>query len=1064
MESPPKDGLFFYNIHMTQANNTSPTFYYGLSNAAAAGYFACQQFLSRGKNLVYLTQTQADVWEASLQQFAPPHTALLTFPEQSLGQMAVLHRLLTCTTPYALTVSYADWQTPLPAPQDFMANTFTLHRGDTLRRGDLLDILQHRGYTREDYTEVCGQYAVRGSVLDIFLPGEKLPFRLYFAGNRIESICTFDIDTQATQEHIDSLSILPLCLEHTPATLADYLQKVQYIFDQPPSDFNFSLYESAVVFSMLPLAQGTNCHFKSNIEFKANFPLLDREAQSLQKQNIHITLTCLNRGELDRLAEIMQDYKHLKNLPLIISPLIQGFYNGQEKIAFITSGDILNRRYRPLSSLKNITLDNAQKVRFKELRAGDYVVHQHHGIGKYLGLEIMDKEQNPTDCLIIEYRRGSKLYVPMYDFKRVQKYIGAGGKAPTLSALGTLAWKDVKKRVKEEAQKTAKEILKLEAQRQAAGTQALAGDARIEEEFASSFPFVQTPGQTQAIEEVLKDMSRARSMDRVLVGDVGFGKTEVAMRAALHAVMSGKQVMMLAPTTILADQHCKTFRKRMAGFPVNIEMLCRFQTKKQQKEIIEQLKNGVCDIIIGTHRLLSKDISFRDLGLVIIDEEHRFGVKQKEKIKAKSAGVHTLMLSATPIPRTLNQSLSSLRDISLIDTPPRGRTPIKTVVCPWSNEVAAAAISQELARGGQIYYVYNSVQSMQSRYLFLQQLVPEAKICMAHGQMKESELEQTLWDFHNGKYDILLASTIIESGLDITNANTLIVENAQNFGLAQLYQLRGRIGRGDQKAYCYLFHPDWLFKDKAPQEQDTYAQLLATAYKAPQEKDPTEEAKKRLSALMEFSDLGSGFKLALRDMEIRGAGELLGVKQHGYVNEVGLSLYCDLVAAEVKKLKGEKVERQIRATVNLPLPAYISPDYLPDDSERLKYYKELMSADQEQSAKLLQKLADFAGPVPQELLNLNLILQLSRRAGLLKIYHVEYSYQGLDFLFTGDFQMPPDLPAAVLQTYGPQVQFIKSRHGDGLRFFIEKQADAVAQAQQIITFFEHLIKPQNAIV
>ena len=476
------------------------------------------------------------------------------------------------------------------------------------------------------------------------------------------------------------------------------------------------------------------------------------------------------------------------------------------------------------------------------------------------------------------------------------------------------------------------------------------------------------------------------------------------------------------------------------------------------------MKSGVCDIIIGTHRLLSKDISFQDLGLVIIDEEHRFGVKQKEKIKAKSAGVHTLMLSATPIPRTLNQSLSSLRDISLIDTPPRGRTPIQTSVTAWNNDLVVAAISQELARGGQVYYVYNSVQSMQSRYLFLQQLLPQARICMAHGQMKEAELEQTLWDFNHGKYDILLASTIIESGLDITNANTLIVENAHHFGLAQLYQLRGRIGRGDKKAYCYLFHPDWLFKEKTPQEEDSYAELLACAYKPSREKDPTEEAKKRLAALMEFSDLGSGFKLALRDMEIRGAGELLGVKQHGYVNEVGLSLYCDLVAAEVKKLKGEKVQRQIRASVHLPLAAYIPPDYLPDDSERLKFYKELMSADAQRATEILNRLADLAGPAPQELINLNRILQISRKAGLLQIYHIEYAYQGLDFLFTSQFQMPSDFPAKILAKYAPHVRFIKSRNGDGIHLELTSQQNPVDETEKIIYFFESVLKPQNAIL
>lgn len=1043
-----------------QGQKKSTSFYYGLPNPSAAGYFAFKHFLSKGISCLYLCPQDAAPFETALAQFGAESVSIISFPEHKSGQMAALYALLSGTKPFALSASYADWLSPLPAPESFRAAVRTIQRGMTLRRAELLDDLQALGYTREDYTEVPGQYAVRGSVVDVFVPGQSHPVRLYFAGNRIDTISQFDLDTQNTLSRQDKAVILPLVFAQETATLADYAPNAQYLFDNPPSDFDFTAYPGAAVLTQLPTHDGHNCNIKANIEFNANFKLLEAEAASLHKQGIRLTLTCLNRGELDRLSEIMQDYEHLKNLPLIISPLLQGFYSPDEKEGFITSSEILNRRYRTSAVLKQFDVQNAQKVRFKELRPGDYVVHQHHGIGKYLGLEIMDKEENPTDCLIIEYRRGSKLYVPMYDFKRVQKYIGAGSRAPALSALGGITWKDVKKRVKEEAQKTAKEILRLEALRQATGGKALVGDARIEQEFADSFPFTLTPGQSQAIEDVLRDLSRQRSMDRVLVGDVGFGKTEVAMRAALHAAMSGKQVMMLVPTTILADQHYKTFSKRLAGFPVNVQMLCRFQSAKEQKEIIQQTKDGVCDILIGTHRLLSKDISFHALGLVIIDEEHRFGVKQKEKIKAKSAGVHTLMLSATPIPRTLNQSLSSLRDISLIDTPPHGRTPIKTVVTAWNNDLAAAAITQELARGGQIYYVYNSVQSMESRLLFLQKLVPQARVCMAHGQMKEDELEQTLWDFHNGKYDILLASTIIESGLDITNANTLIVENAQNFGLAQLYQLRGRIGRGDKKAYCYLFHPDWLFKKDAPQEENTYAQLLAIPYRAPKEKDPTEEAKKRLAALMEFSDLGSGFKLALRDMEIRGAGELLGVKQHGYVNEVGLSLYCDLVAAEVKKLRGEPVEKQIRATVNLPLAAYIPPDYLPDDADRLKYYKELMNADEERAEQILLKLADLAGPVPQELKNLNRVLQLSRRAGLLQIYHVEYAMNALDFLFTRQFVMPPGLPARILAQYAERVQFVPSKNGDGVRLHLAPGAEPVQEAEKAIAFFESCLNPK----
>ena len=1035
---------------------SSFSFYYGLPNSGAEGCFAVRKYLSNQQNIVYLTAEEPDNFANAVREFAPADTPIITFPEHTLGQLAALHFLLQARKPFVIAAQYAAWNSPLPSPKQYQKNTLQIHPSDTLRRSELQERLEQLGYTREDYTELPGHYAMRGSVVDIFTPQENTPLRLYFAGNRIETISRFDLDTQNTTSHVDQATILPLKFEDTPSTLADYVTNAQLILSNPPAEMDITAYPGAAVFSRMPTQEGIDCRFKSNISFHADFNLLDKEVASLQAQGLSPIITCLNRGELDRLADLMQDYPHLKQITLKISPLTHGFYQVENKLAYISSGEILNRHYQASAVLKNFNLENAQKVRFRELRPGDYVVHQFHGIGKYLGLEIMNKEENPTDCLIIQYRRGSKLYVPMYEFKRVQKYISAGGKTPALSALGGTAWKDIKQRVKEDAQKTAREILLLEAKRQAAGTEALPGDERMEKEFADSFPFVLTPGQEQAIEDVLQDLSRNRSMDRVLVGDVGFGKTEVAMRAALHTVMSGKQVMMLVPTTILADQHYKTFTKRMAGFPVNIHMLCRFQTLKEQKEIVQQIKDGVCDIIIGTHRLLSKDISFKNLGLVIIDEEHRFGVKQKEKIKAKSVGVHTLMLSATPIPRTLNQSLASLRDISLIDTPPRGRTPIQTVVTAWNNELAGAAIRQELARGGQIYYVYNSVQSMESRYLFLKQLVPEARICYAHGQMKESELEQTLWDFNNGKYDILLASTIIESGIDITNANTLIVENAQNFGLAQLYQLRGRIGRGDIKAYCYLFHPDWLFK-KTPQAEDSYKQLLAMPYKAPQEKDPTEEAKKRLEALMEFSDLGSGFKLALRDMEIRGAGELLGVKQHGHANEVGLSLYCDLVAAEVKKLKGEKVERDIHATVNLPLAAYIPPDYLPDEADRLKYYKELMNADQSRATQILAKLTDLAGPIPPEVANLNQVLQLSRRAGKLKIYHIDATTQAVELLFAREFQMPPQFIPQLLTQYGPRLQFIKTHHGDGIRIKTQTSQEPTQLAEELIYFFERIM-------
>jgi len=1043
-------------------DTSSPVRYFGLPNCAAKAYFACQRFLNQNKSAVFVTaQDTADFNNAAV-EFAPRGATVISFPETDAGQIYALHRLLNLASPPCLVSTFYEMLLkPLPAPNVLSDKTFSLKRTDTIRRSELVDKLLAGGYTREDYAESAGQFAVRGSVVDIFCLDNENPVRLYFSGNRIDAISRFDLDTQNTKESIDEALILPLIFEEKTGTLADYLSGYTYIFDEPEKMNDFSAYPSAVITTLLPSEKGVNCNLKANLTFNANMELLAKEIASLQEQNMTVTVSCLNRGELDRITELLGDNKISPSVQFTVSPLTQGFINPEEHFALITSNEILSRHYHTDRILRNFDVEHAKRVRFKELQTGDYVVHQEYGIGRYLGLEIMNKSEKPTDCLIIEYRRGSRLYVPMFDFKKVQKYISAGGKRPALSVMGGVSWKEAKKRVKEDAQKTAKEILRLEALRQATPAPEITGDERFEKEFADSFPYVLTPGQEQAIKETLHDLDLPKPMDRILVGDVGFGKTEVAMRAALKVVLSGKQVMMVVPTTILADQHYKTFSKRLAGFPVGIRMLCRFQTPKEQKQVIEELKSGLCDIIIGTHRLLSKDVAFKQLGLVIIDEEHRFGVKQKEKIRARASSVHSLMLSATPIPRTLNQSLASLRDISLIDTAPRGRTPIKTVVTAWNKDLVAAAINQELARNGQVYYVYNSVQSMESRVLLLKQLVPQARICMAHGQMDEKQLEQTLWDFNGGKYDILVASTIIESGIDITNANTLIVENAQNFGLAQLYQLRGRIGRGDLKAYCYLFHPDWLFQ-KTPQEENNYTDLAAVYLSHKTEKDPTEEARERLAALMEFSDLGSGFRLALRDMEIRGAGELLGVKQHGYVNEVGLTLYCDLVAAEVKKLKGQTPLRTLQAKVNLPLPAYIAPDYLPDDAERLKYYKALMSADEEKTKQLLAKLADLCGPVPQEILNLTELMALSRRAGKLEIYNIDWLQDRLELLFTHRFKLPENGLCLLINRFGADhLEFIKSKNGDGIRICPNTAVSPLPFTRQVITFFEQMFPAEK---
>lgn len=1022
----------------------------GLPNFGAKAHYLFSRFTEKGQSFAFFSREEEnlEVFLDALVTWADGRAVMPVLLTPEPGALATaLYEIATAKTPLAVCATYDMFLTPLPDRGSFLSKVKTLRATDVFGRGMLIDLLVSLGYKRVDFTETHGEFAVRGSVVDVFCPGDEYPSRLYFSGSTIETVSSFEIDTQNTRGHKDGVVILPLEFGEAEGKLADWVGGA-YVFDEPGPEEEVNLPEDALIIPTLP----TGAHdagLKANIKFNANMALLKKEVDSLSRQGYKIIIYCLNRGEQDRMVELLSG-EGVKNVELKIAPVTQGFYDVNKKLAYITSSEILNRAYHTSTLVKNFDIEGTKRVHFKDLVAGDYIVHHTHGIGRYLGLKVLDGDV-PTDCLLVEFRKGSRLYVPVADFTKVQKYIGLKGRAPTLSSLGGVTWRETKQRVKENARQNAEEILRFEAERLANPAMALTGDEHVEREFADSFPYSETPDQTAAIADILQNLTSQRPMERVLVGDVGFGKTEVAMRAALRAAMSGAQTLLLVPTTVLAAQHYKTFSARLAGFPVRVEMMSRFQTKAEQKIVLEKIKAGSADIVVGTHRLLSKDVNFKTLGLVIIDEEHRFGVKQKEKIKAKSKGVHTLFLSATPIPRTLNQSLSSLKDLSVIETPPQGRMPIKTVLMPWNQDVCAHAVRQEIARGGQIFYVYNRVKTMETRLSYLQGLVPEAKICMAHGQMKEGDLEQALWDFYNKKYDILLASTIIENGLDVTNANTLIIEQAQDFGLAQMYQLRGRIGRGDKKAYCYLFHPDWLFKDKDAPKEDTYEELLAFTKKT-KEKDPTEEAKKRLSALTEFSELGSGFKLALRDMEIRGAGELLGVKQHGFASEVGLSMYVDLVSAEVKKLKGIPVERKLKATVNVPFAAFIPPEYLPDDNERLRFYKELMDADAAKTTKILERMADFCGPLPQEVKMLARVTLMSYKAGQKQVRHVEVTKDFVEIFFIKHAKLKEGAVSAVIDKYGVEhIKFLPSPKGDGLRIDV-RAADPVAFAESALEF------------
>ncbi|MDR0645868.1 MAG: DEAD/DEAH box helicase [Elusimicrobiota bacterium] len=1025
-------------------------------NVSAAAFYLAQKQKSGEILFVCKTEEELEEFAAAANTFIPENISLnaAILGENKFSVYSGLYEITTSKENIFAATTYENAKILLPGKKDFLSKIITIKIAQNLQRAHLLAKLEDCGYERTDFTEKQGEYALRGSVVDIFNINSALPCRIYFSGNTISTISLFDIETQNTKTNLSEINIIPFKFAQELSSLKHWTKNFD-IYLQNPKEEDLKNFEGSIsVLTNFNAENAIDAGLRSNTNFNADLKLFDAEVLRLQKENFKIIFYCLNRGEADRLREVFNDYEGLKKLPAIIAPLRRGFCSFSEKFAYFTSGEIFNRNYRSSALIKDFNSAGAKRLRFKELEAGDYIVHHEHGIGRYGGMKTLENDGIHIDCLIIEFKRGEKLYVPASDFRKIQKYIGLKGKAPKISSLNGNSWKEVKKRVKEDAQKTAKEILKLEALRQANKAQNLFGDERLEREFQDSFPYEQTDDQTKAINEILADIMQQRPMDRVLIGDVGFGKTEVAMRAALKAVLSGSQVIVLAPTTVLAAQHYKTFCARMAGFPARIAMLSRFQSKKEQKITATDIKKGIVDIAIGTHRLLSKDIEFKNLGLCVIDEEHRFGVKQKEKIKAKSLGVHTLMLSATPIPRTLNQSLSSLRDMSVIETAPQGRMPIKTHVLPYNEDIVAAAVREEIARGGQAFYVYNKVENMPSKLSRLQNILPEVRICMAHGQLEDAALETTLWDFYNKKYDMLLASTIIESGLDITNANTLIIENAQDFGLAQLYQLRGRIGRGDKKACCYLLHPEWLLKK---QEED-YSVNSFFGKIAKKQKSSTEEAQKRLNAIMEFSELGSGFRLALRDLEIRGGGELLGIRQHGYVNEVGLSLYCDLVSNEVKKLKGEVPPRKFLAAVNLRVAAYIPPDYMPNDSERLRYYKEFMATDdRQQKEDLLHSLENISGPAPIELLNLVEIIQLSQDAGKENIRQVEGGDGFTDFYFAKTFKIPPAAVSELINKFTNNIKFIPAPNGDGIRIYHIPAANAMENAKRLFVTLKRIL-------
>ena len=775
---------------------------------------------------------------------------------------------------------------------------------------------------------------------------------------------------------------------------------------------------------LLPSAAGgeppLEIRTRPSLSFRGNMPVAVAEARTLVETGHRVVFFATSGGELERFADILQEYSMPFQLGMESTGSTPGYLAERAYMAgavastFLVKGRVRRGAVLPDAGLAIFGAEDlfdtsdlvAQPVRQRaaaafaadiaDLKPGDYVVHTTHGVGRFLGLREVEQGEGKGDYMLLEYAGGAKLYVPLTRMDLVQKYRGAGESGPALDKLGGVTWTRTKSRVKAKMRDMADELLKLYAARKTAEGFAFSPDGNWQREFDDSFEYAPTKDQVAAIADIRRDMENPQPMDRLLCGDVGFGKTEVAMRAAFKALGDGKQVAVLAPTTVLALQHYETFKRRFAPFPAEIEMLSRFRSAKEIKAALEKIAGGKVDIVIGTHRLLSRDVEYRDLGLLIVDEEQRFGVRHKERLKQIRKDVDVLTMSATPIPRTLHMSLLGLRDMSVIETPPKDRLAVHTVVSHFNPEVVRAAIEQEMSRGGQVYFVHNRIDTIWQRAAMIQELVPGARLAVGHGQMGEAELEKVLLGFMRHECDVFVCTTIVENGLDIPLANTIIVDHAERYGLSELYQLRGRVGRSNRRAYAYLLVPP-----------DT---------------ELTEIARKRLAALKEFSDLGAGFKIAALDLELRGAGNLLGGEQHGHIEAVGFDMYVRLLEEAVHELKGEEVPLEIHSTLSLGLDIRIPPDYIADDQQRLRAYKRIADAgDADRAARTLAELEDRYGKAPEAVHNLLEFSLLKSKAEQIGIESIERRAGAVNIKFHEQTRVDPArLMNLVARTAGAQ--------------------------------------------
>ncbi len=874
--------------------------------------------------------------------------------------------------------------------------TVSLAVGEEHDLEELVVRLTKMGYERELMVEQRGQMSLRGGIFDVFPISSELPYRLEFFGDEIESIRRFEPETQRSVNPVDSLTVLPRSEKTVLAASVDGSGSKCSLLDYLPEDALIAIDEPAAVqteaeklhtqladspFFMdvedlesrleprnrLSLGQVPFTGRKGAVRIAGSMRALAgwqghneafwKQLQDWDREKYTVVLLCANSGERKRLFELVEEQGYrighdAFDIRIEMGRLRAGFASTTDRLAVLSEREMFGRHYTRRARRRFEA--GVALTAFSDLKSGDYIVHQQHGIGRYLGLKRF--EGKAGDFLAVQYTGGDKLYVPVTHIDMIQKYTGGDGATPKVDKLGGSTWARTKARVKKAVRDMTEDLLKLYAARESREGFAFSKDTPWQLEFEEAFEYDETPDQARAIVDVKRDMESPRPMDRLVCGDVGYGKTEVAMRAAFKAVMDGKQVAVLVPTTVLAEQHYLNFTERFADFPIKVEMLSRFRSAKELKATVERMKSGEVDVVVGTHRLVSKDVQFKNLGLVVIDEEQRFGVAHKERLKQLRTTVDVMTLSATPIPRTLNMSLLGVRDMSVINTAPNDRLPIHTCIEHFDEQLIQEAIQRELAREGQVFYVHNRVQTILPVAQMVRKLVPGARIAVGHGQMPEKELERVMTAFMHKEVDILVCTTIIGSGLDIPNANTIIIDNASYFGLAELYQLRGRVGRFKHRAFAYLLVPG--------------------------ERALSEDAQKRLKALEEFSTLGSGFRIAMRDLEIRGCGNILGGEQHGYIATVGYDTYTQLVAETVAELKGEPARRRTLPLFEVAVDAFIPEAYVPSEAQKITLYKRIVGIQSEDEVDEMEaELADRFGKPPAPVRRLLAIMRVRALGG-----------------------------------------------------------------------------------